>query len=71
MEEDKYVDQVKYCSEVFGTVTLQTKAIVIASAALCEVAMSWEQYRVSPGYRLRTGLSSLLLREAVQLKRDV
>lgn len=52
-------------------VTLQTKAIMIASAALCEVATSWEQYRVSPGYHLRTGLSGLLLREAVQLKRNV
>lgn len=47
MEEDKYVDQVKYCSKMFGTFTLQIKAIMVVSAALCEVAMSWEQDQVS------------------------
>ena len=70
MEEDKYVDQVKYCSEAFGTFTLQTIAIMIVSAALHEVAISWGQCQVSPRYHLRTGLSSLTLREAVQLKHN-
>lgn len=50
MEEDKYVDQVKYFPEVFRTFTLHARAVTIVSAVFCGVAESWEQYQVNPQY---------------------
>lgn len=47
MEEDKYVDQVKYFPEVFRTFTLYARTVTIVSAVFCGVAVSREQYQVS------------------------
>lgn len=50
MEEDKYIGQVKHFPEIFRTFTLYARAATIVSAVFCEVAVSWEQYQVSPWY---------------------